>query len=93
MISKTLFILGSYKFLAYLECIRSYAWSFGHSDPDLSSVLNEWQRFHFNLKKSKLKVGSQSFIRIIIKKTLKLGLHSFFGGPLKNVIKIAEIKL
>ena len=27
------FILGSYKFLAYLECIRSYAWSFGHSDP------------------------------------------------------------
>ena len=27
-----------YKFLAYLEYIRSYAWSFGHSDPDLSSV-------------------------------------------------------
>ena len=38
-ISKILFILGSYKFLAYLECIRSYAWSFGHSDPDLSSVM------------------------------------------------------
>ena len=32
------FVLGSYKFLAYLECIRSYAWSCGHSDPDLSSV-------------------------------------------------------
>ena len=28
----------SYKFLAYLEGIRSYAWSFGYSDPDLSSV-------------------------------------------------------
>ena len=36
--SKILFILGSYNFLAYLECIRSYAWSKGHSDPDLSSV-------------------------------------------------------
>ena len=32
--------MGSYKFLAYLECIRSYAWSFDHSDPDLSSVLD-----------------------------------------------------
>ena len=28
-----------YKFLAYPECIRSYAWSFGHSDLDLSSVV------------------------------------------------------
>ena len=37
-ISKFLFLLGSYKFLAYLECIRSYAWSFGHSDLNLSSV-------------------------------------------------------
>ena len=37
-ISKILFILGSYNFLAYLECFRSYAWSKGHSDPDLSSV-------------------------------------------------------
>ena len=37
-ISKILFILGSYDFLAYLECIRSYAWSLGHSDPNLSSV-------------------------------------------------------
>ena len=37
-ISKIIFILGSYKFLAYLECIKSYTWSFGHSDPDLSSV-------------------------------------------------------
>ena len=36
-ISKILFILGSYTFLAYLECIRSYAWSFDHSD--LSSVI------------------------------------------------------
>ena len=38
VISKILFILGSYKFLAYLECIRSYAWSFGYSDPDPSNV-------------------------------------------------------
>ena len=37
-ISKILFILGSYNFLAYLECFRSYAWSKGHSDPDVSSV-------------------------------------------------------
>ena len=40
-ISNFQFILGSYKFLAYLACIRSYAWSFGHSDPDLSSVSKE----------------------------------------------------
>ena len=38
-ISKILFILGSYNVLAYLECIRSYAWSKGCSDPDLNSVL------------------------------------------------------
>ena len=37
-ISKIVFILGSYNFLAYLLCVRSYAWSKGHSDPDLSSV-------------------------------------------------------
>ena len=37
-ISKILFNLGSYNFLAYLECVRSYAWSKGHSDSDLSSV-------------------------------------------------------
>ena len=35
-ISKILFILGLYNFLAYLECVRS--WSKGHSDPDLSSM-------------------------------------------------------
>ena len=35
---KFIFILGSYKFLAYLDCVRIYAWSCGHSDPDLSSV-------------------------------------------------------
>ena len=38
-ISKILFILGWYNFLAYLECVRRYAWSKGHSEPDLSSVL------------------------------------------------------
>ena len=38
-ISKILFNLGSYNFLAYLECVRSYAWSKGHSDPDLGSVI------------------------------------------------------
>jgi hypothetical protein len=27
-----------YNFLAYLECVGNYAWSKGHSDPDLSSV-------------------------------------------------------
>ena len=37
-ISKILFILGSYNVLAYLECIRSYAWSKDHSEPDLGSV-------------------------------------------------------
>jgi hypothetical protein len=37
-ISKIIFILELYKFLAYLEGIKSYAWSFGYSDPDLSSV-------------------------------------------------------
>ena len=37
-ISKILFIFGPYNFLAYLECVRSYAWSKGHSKPDLSSV-------------------------------------------------------
>ena len=38
-ISKILFILGSYNVLAYLECIRSYAWSKGHSEPDLGSAV------------------------------------------------------
>ena len=38
-ISKIIFILGSNKFLACLEHFRSYAWSFGHSDPDPSSVI------------------------------------------------------
>ena len=37
-ISKIIFILGSKKFLALLERVRSYAWSFSHSDPDPSSV-------------------------------------------------------
>ena len=37
-ISKILFIMQWFNFLAYLECVRSYAWSKGHSDPDLSSV-------------------------------------------------------
>ena len=30
--------MGSYNFLAYLECVRSYAWSKSHSDLDLGSV-------------------------------------------------------
>ena len=41
VISEILFNLGSYNFLTYLECVRSYAWSKGHSDPDLSSVTDE----------------------------------------------------
>ena len=36
--SKIIFILRSNKFLACLERVRSYAWSFGHSDPEPSSV-------------------------------------------------------
>ena len=36
--SKILFILESNKVQAYLECVKSYAWSFGHSAPDPSSV-------------------------------------------------------
>ena len=32
--------MGWYKFLACLEPIRSYAWSNGHSDPDLGSVMS-----------------------------------------------------
>ena len=35
-------ILGLYNFLAYLECFRSYAWSKGHSDPDLNSVTSAY---------------------------------------------------
>ena len=35
---KILFILGLYKFLAYLECIRSYTQSFDHQDLYLSSM-------------------------------------------------------
>ena len=39
-ISKILLILGLYKFLAYLKYIGSYGCSFGHSDPDPSSVFS-----------------------------------------------------
>ena len=47
VISKILFILGSYKFLAYLECVRIYAWSCGCSDLDLSSLVHDlvWHVF------------------------------------------------
>jgi len=38
VVSGILFVLGSCGFLACLELIRGCAWSFGHSDPDLSSV-------------------------------------------------------
>ena len=48
-ISKILFNLGSFNFLAYLECVRSYAWSKGHSDPDLSSVVYVYD-IHSRLK-------------------------------------------
>ena len=41
---KNYFLGGSYNFLAYLECVRSYAWSKRHSDPDLSSVWLVWGR-------------------------------------------------
>ena len=38
VISIIIFVLEPYKFLAYVEYIRSYALCFGHSDPDASSV-------------------------------------------------------
>ena len=38
-LAQKFFFLGSYNFLAYLECVKSYTWSKGHSDPDLSSVM------------------------------------------------------
>ena len=47
-ISKIIFILGSNKFVACLEHIRSYAWSFGHSDPDPSSVQAHHQAVRFS---------------------------------------------
>ena len=46
--------LGSYKFLAYQECIRSYDRSFGHSDPDPSSV-NWVQIRHFIISINQMK--------------------------------------
>ena len=46
-ILRILFILGLYNFLAYLECVISYAWSKGHSDPDLSSVTSLLTSLHF----------------------------------------------
>ena len=43
--------MESYKFLAYLECITSYAWSFGHSDPDPSSVQSfDYEIIYFRQK-------------------------------------------
>ena len=63
-ISKILFILGLYNFLAYLECVRNYAWSKGHSDPDLGSVLNfMWERennFLFDKKEITVVLSFQS---------------------------------
>ena len=44
---------GWYNFLAYLKYVRSYAWSKGHSDPDLGSVIGQkkWDTlFFFSLK-------------------------------------------
>ena len=51
-ISKILFILGSNKCLACLERIKSYTWSFGHSNPDPSSVSSQNWVFRPYLKKS-----------------------------------------
>ena len=54
-ISEIIFILESYKFLAYLECIRIYAWYLSHSDPDPSSVV-------FSQKGFIVKVSSISYV-------------------------------
>ena len=45
----------TYNFLAYLECVRSYAWSKGYSDPDLSSVKSQ-------LKQTTTHVHQLSFV-------------------------------
>ena len=59
-ISKIIFILELYKLLAYMECIRSYAWSFGHSDPYLSSVNMESSKEQFRI--SIMKSGNQILV-------------------------------
>ena len=41
---KSFLILGSFKFLAYLECIRSQDWSFDHSEPDLRYRYSSFRR-------------------------------------------------
>ena len=65
-ISKILFILGLYNVLAYLECIRGYAWSKGCSDPDLSSVCKHpTQYFLYRVaqKSKKVFLKSLTFLR------------------------------
>ena len=44
-ILKIPFNLGLYNFLVYLKCVKSYAWSKGHSDLDLSSVTEAFTIF------------------------------------------------
>ena len=80
-ISKILFILGSYNFLASLECVRSYAWSKGHSDPDLSSVLCFLQTISFCCK-------CPNHISLNSKKKW----HMIFGQNLK-ILDIVKLRL
>ena len=76
---KNLFILVSckFQFLAYLECNRSYAWSFGNSYPDLSSVI--WQTFKKPVKLKQVWVKHllqfDQFLKLF-QKSLQMKAHS-----------------
>ena len=83
-------ILGSYIFLAYLECIRSYAWSFGHSAPDPSSVILFWRQCV--LKQNNWEVLSLVFLLWF--KSSRLNLSNPAIGPVTYIliIEFCEIK-
>ena len=71
-ISKILLILGWYNFLAYLECVRSYAWSKGHSEPDLGNV-------------GQLNTGSYFAINLVTFLALNLIQHVIAIEPIRNL--------
>ena len=81
-ISKILFILGLYNFLACLECVRSYAWSKGHSDPDLSSV-------YWDLETCRKSKKNNFFFFILAISKLK-DQKSSSGGEIYRVIGRSE---
>ena len=85
-ISKIIFNFGSYNFLTYLECVRSYTWSKGPSDPDLSSVRLLTKDLHnsFNSETffSLFGIGPKSFACIEQSK------HGTNHGKFKSIIDI-----